>query len=518
MISVRQVPHGTQRLRGQSVAAPLGGWNARDALGDMDPLDAITLENWWPGTSSVIRRYGYTQHVTGITGQVESLMAYASGTANTLFAAATTKIYDVTTAGAVGAAVLTGLTNARWEYSNFTTAAGSYLVMVNGADVQQIWDGSAWHKDGDGAPYNITGVNSNTFTNVVNFKNRLWYCQSGTLKAWYLGANAIGGAASSLDMSSLCQKGGYLMAAMTWTLDAGYGVDDYLAFITSKGEILVWRLTDPTSPTGIALIGVYQIGSPIGRRCWVKYAGDLLIITQDGVVPMSGAIQSSRLNPRVSLTNKIQFAMSTAISSYGSNFGWQLLNFPKENQLYLNVPVNEGSMQQQYVQNNITKAWCNFTGWAANCWELFNDEPYFGGNGFVGHAWNGLSDNNANISAVALQSFQTYGGAVQKLVKLVRFHFLTDAPSVTAFGNVNVDYDVIDSSTPLTTSPVSYGVWDSSTWDYTTWGGAVAPSADWQTPNAPPGFAFAPFLRTASQGTQLQWTATDLMFEPGGVL
>jgi hypothetical protein len=26
-----------------TVAAPIGGWNARDALGAMDPLDAVTL-------------------------------------------------------------------------------------------------------------------------------------------------------------------------------------------------------------------------------------------------------------------------------------------------------------------------------------------------------------------------------------------------------------------------------------------------------------------------------------------
>ena len=76
-----------------SIAAPVKGWNARDALGNMDPLDAVTLQNFWPGTNSVILRNGYSQHVTGITGQVETLMTYSGGATNTLFAAATTKIY-----------------------------------------------------------------------------------------------------------------------------------------------------------------------------------------------------------------------------------------------------------------------------------------------------------------------------------------------------------------------------------------------------------------------------------------
>jgi hypothetical protein len=115
---------------------------------------------------------------------------------------------------------------------------------------------------------------------------------NNTLKVWYLPVNSIGGAAVALDMTSIFQLGGYIMAGMTWTLDAGYGVDDYLVFITSNGEALVWRLTDPTTPTGISQIGLYKVGAPIGRRCYTKFGGDLLVITQDGVVPMSGSLQS----------------------------------------------------------------------------------------------------------------------------------------------------------------------------------------------------------------------------------
>jgi hypothetical protein len=32
------------------------------------------------------------------------------------------------------------------------------------------------------------------------------------------------------------------------------------------------------------------------------------------------------------------------------------------------------------------------------------------------------------------------------------------------------------------------------------------------------GYTFAPLLKTATQGIQLQWVATDLVFEAGGVL
>jgi hypothetical protein len=480
----------------------------------MGKLDAVVLTNFWPGTSSVLLRKGYAQHVTGITGQVETLMTWNGAATQTMFAAATTAVYNVTSSGAVGAAVKTGMTNARYQHINFTTAAGAvYLLAVNGADKLLSWNGSAWHLDGDGT-HDITGFDTATATNITAFKNRIWLIGTNSLKAWYLQINAIAGAATALDMGPLCRQGGYLVAAMNWTIDGGYGVDDMLVFITSMGEVLVWRLTDPTSPTGISLVGVWSIGAPIGKRCWTKYSGDLLVITKDGIVPMSAVLQSSRTNPRVSLTDKIDFAVGTATTNYGSNFGWQLLLFAKEGQLILNVPVAAGSMQQQFVQNNITKAWCNFTGWEANCWELLADEPYFGGNGFVGHAWYTSADAGANIVGTALQSFQAYGGARQKQCKMIRYHLASNG-SPGIYGNVNVDYDLADASVILSTSPGSSSVWGTGTWDSATWVGGLLPTAYWQGCTGI-GYTFAPIFKAAANGIELEWNATDMVFEGGG--
>jgi len=157
----------TQRSQTVSVAAPIGGWNARDSLGAMDAMDAVTLTNFWPGTNSVILRNGYTKFATGIVGQVETIMSYSSGTANELFAAADDSIYNITAGGAVGAADVTSLTNARFQYTNITTSAASYLMCVNGADKLRIYDGSAWHTDGDGVPYNITNIDTATVSNIT---------------------------------------------------------------------------------------------------------------------------------------------------------------------------------------------------------------------------------------------------------------------------------------------------------------------------------------------------------------
>ena len=500
----------------RSVAAPLGGWNARNALANMDKLDAVKLTNFWPGTSDVLLRKGYSRYATGITGQVETLMAYAGPSTTKLFAAAGSNIYDISSGGAVGTASVSGMTNARWQYTNITTAGGSYLMAVNGANKAKTFDGTTWHTDGDGAPYDITGVNTAACANIVLFKNRIWLVENNSLKAWYLPVTSIGGAANSLDMSSVAQEGGYIMAAGTWTLDAGYGVDDNLVFITSNGEVIVWKLDDPTTPSGILLIGVYKIGSPIGRRCMLKYGGDMLIITQDGLVPLSASLQSSRLDPRVSLTDKIQRAVSQATTSYGANFGWQAIDFPQENQLYLNVPVSEGSQQQQYVMNTITKSWCNFTGWTANCLVVYRDDLYFGGSGFVAKAWDTFADDVSNIEGTAIQSFQYYGDASQKQCVMIRPHLITNG-SPGVYGNVVVNFNTSDNSASLSFVPNTAPVWDTATWGGANWGGDPVPVAEWQGATAI-GYCFAPFIKVASQGIELRWVSTDMVFQKGGVL
>ncbi len=498
--------------RTASLSAPTGGWNARDSLADMNPMDAVILTNWFPSTNEVVLRRGYTQFATGFAGQVETIMSYNSGTVDELFAIEGMSVYNITAGGAIPAADLTGLTNARWEYINVTTTGGSYLYMVNGADLPYLYDGAAWTNPA------ITGVDESEFNSINLHKNRVWFTRRDTLEAYYLDTLAIAGTANLFDLSSIAQMGGYLVASATWTIDAGYGVDDILAFFTSEGEVIIYRGTDPAVANEWALVGIFRIGSPVGgARCWIKYAGDLLIITRDGVVPLSGALQSSRTNPRVAVTDKIQSATNTAITVSSENFGWQLLDFPLGNQLMLNVPVQEGFAQQQYVMNTINKSWCNYTGWNANCWTLFNDQPYFGSNGYVGLAWNGNSDNGNNIDADALQSFNYFESrGTLKRFTMARPIFRTNG-SPAAQINVNLDFDTNDLTSPLSFSPTLFAVWDSSLWDDAVWGGDLNVLKNWQGINGV-GYCAGVRLTTASGGIDLTWVSTDVVFETGAVL
>jgi hypothetical protein len=578
-----------------SLASPIGGWNARDSLAEMQPLDAVTLVNFFPTPTDVTLRKGYTKSSIGITGNVETLMNYANANGtSTLFAIANGIIYNASTSTATS--VFTGLTNSQFQHCMISTAGGQFLVAVNGVDPAIVYDGTRWYKIADtttaqtistitrggsgnltatlttavahglvtgnrvtitGATesnYNgtyyitvtsptvftytmatapaanatvvgtytvlgITGVNSNTFVNVNMCQDRLFFVEKNTLNFYYLNVESIGGVASKFPLGAIARSGGYLQAMGTWTLDAGYGVDDLSAFVTSMGEVIVYKGTNPSDPTAWSLVGVWQMGQTFARRCFFKFGGDLLLLTQDGLVPMSAALQSSRLDPRVNITDKIYFAVSQAATQYATNFGWQINYYASENMLILNIPTADG--KEQYVMHTITKSWARFTGVNAFCWEASGDNKmYFGSSGFVGNFYAASSDGGNNIVATAQQAysyFETRGQ--QKRFTLVRPILQTDNGLPTVLCGISTDFETVPLTTQIAFNPsiTNTGIWDTSLWDEANWGGEVTTTKFWQGVSGL-GFAGSININVASQGIEFRWTSTDYVMELGGVL
>jgi hypothetical protein len=576
-----------------SVASPIGGWNARDSIANMPPLDAVTLNNFWPTPTDVQLRLGYTQFCTGITGQVNSLMNYAGVTQQKLFAAAGTSIYDAS--GSTAVAVKT-ITNDKLQHINVGTAGGHFMVAVNGDDAALLYDGTNWisyastttaqtistiTRGGTGnltatvttavahglitgnqivvagaspAQYNgtfiitrtgattftytmatapatdattvgtytinyaITGVNSNTFVHVNLFKNFLFFVQENSMEVWYLPVGQVSGAALKLDFGGIARMGGFIQAMGTWTIDAGQGADDYAVWVTNNGEAIVYNGTNPNAAETWALKGVWQLGQTFNRRCFLKWAGDLLLLTQDGLVPLAAALQSSRLDPRVNLTDKIYYEISQEASLYSANFGWQINYFASENMLIINVPSGNGV--RQFCMHTISKAWCSFSNINAKCWELSYDTMYFGGNGFVGRFWDSYSDAGNNINAEVQQAYSYFDApGQQKRFTMIRPIFQTDNGLPGILVGINTDFDAQNSLGAVSFNAVSstLGVWDSATWDEDVWGGALALTRLWQGVTGI-GYSGGIIMKVASQGIDVHWVSSDYVMERGGVL
>jgi len=248
---------------------------------------ATAMDNFWPTPGDVQARPGYTSHATGFVGTVKTLACWRSATGSEkLFGINDSGAFDVTSAGAIGAVSKT-LTDGKCIPLSYTTTGGSFLFLVNGVDSVCYYDGMTWTST---ASYAISGGGTLTSSNIVNisaFKRQLFFIEKDSMSFFYLPVDTITGTVYRYPMGAIFTKGGYLTAASTWTIDGGEGMDDYCVFATSRGQLAVFRGTDPSSASTWSLQGVYDLGEPLGKRCFLRYSGDLLPLQRRPAAPVS---------------------------------------------------------------------------------------------------------------------------------------------------------------------------------------------------------------------------------------
>ncbi len=469
----RSMPPRPQVAQGASIPPPIEGWDAVSPVQAMSPKRAVRLENWFPQQSWVELRRGYVRHeALAVDDPVESLMSFQGPESSVLFAAAGSNIYDTADGDT---AVQTGLTNARWQRANFSGTVGAVLYIVNGADDPRWFDGISWTT----AVITGSGISAGDFITVTPHKGRLWFSINDSSDAAYLAADSVQGAAVKFPLGGNWSLGGHLMQIASWSLDGGNGPDDYLAFISSRGQVSIYSGTNPASD--FALVGTYYIGPPIGRRCVEKVGADIAVVSIDGVVPLSKALIFERAAlPKVSMTALIQRVMNQSASAYKDNFGWQLISYPRGTRAILNVPIAESDVQEQYVMNTLSGAWCRFIGMNAGCWELHNDDLYFGGNnGIVFKADTGATDNGAVIDYDMMTAFNYFGQlGIQKRWTMCR-PLLTTDQTVQPGIAFNVDFQD-NAPIQVPTSGVQPGaLWDVALWDQGLWAGDVVTQSNW---------------------------------------
>lgn len=499
--------------RSASRPPPVGGWDTRNALADMPEVNAVILDNWFPSTDEVILRRGHASHATGLGAAVESLLEY-TGTDGTseLFGAAGGNIYDVTGSGAVGSAVVSGMTNARWQHVNMGTSGGQFMPAFNGADTPRLYDGSTW------STMSITGPTAaNVITGNVH-QRRLWLIERGSLSAWYGAVNAIGGTFTEFPLYGLARRGGYLMAMGTWSRDAGDGADDVAVFLTSEGEALVYAGTDPASASTWALVGVFRIGKPIGRRCMLKAGADLVMVTEDGFVAASSILSLDRARAeQVALSRQINKAVNDAVRLYKGNYGWQPILYPFGQMLIFNIPKSS-TTADQYVFNTITGAPCRFTSMHAICWGLRGDDIFFGrSDGSVYQFDTGTNDNGATIDADGAQAFDYFGSpGRKKAFKLVEPVFRSIQDPQAAI-DVNVDYQLRSPTGVSSSTSTGYAIWGVSKWGVGIWApGTGTTWSGWRSVTGH-GHAAGVRVRVSTSVARPAWTATNWIYQPGGL-
>jgi hypothetical protein len=427
----------------------------------MEPVFAQRLDNFYAEDGQLVLRNGSASHVTGITGGVVTLMLYDGGGTPAVFAAGNDAIYNVTSAGAVGSAVQSSLTDDRWDWTMFSDLSNALLVCANGADAVRTWNGAAW------ATPSITGATSANLKGVLAHKNRLWAIQDGTLDAWYNGTvNAVAGAYTKFPLGPLCQRGGQLAALATWTRDGGSGADDYWVAITTAGEVLVYGGTDPSSD--FAMVGRYEIAPPLGStRCVTRMGSALLILTRAGVVSMDDVLMGTTEANQISGAIEPTFLSASATDTTSAL--WRIYWHRRENRIIVNVPDYEETVVQ-FVYSASSGSWSRLIGLAATDWLETGNKLYFGSAaGTVFEAEVGTDDAGAAIKAEAIFAPSKMGSPSIKHFRRARVHFFSQGnfdPSIS----VVTDYETPEGRIDVPAETVSAGaVWDTALWNDAQW-------------------------------------------------
>lgn len=183
--------------------------------------------------------------------------------------------------------------------------------------------------------------------------------------------------------------------------------------------------------------------------------------------------------------------------------------------LILNVPTSS-TTTWQYVMNTITGSWCRWTGIPALCWELFNDEIYYGTAATVVKGWDGTSDNGANITANVIPAFSYYGNFLQKRFTMARpIMSATGTPSLLM--DMNVDFAVTDPVGTPTLSVSNSSLWDVAQWDVGQWSGDFRIQSLWQGVTGI-GFSGSLHIQITSNSDTVKWLSTEVLYEVGAVI
>lgn len=476
----------TQTAQLVNIPAPVGGLNLRDPISAMSPIDAVALDNMIPRQTGVELRGGYQIHTESISFPIKSIFSYNAPNPlnNKLFAAANGKIYDVTTNPATVAVATTNSSEDYWSTTQFSTGGDTFLLCVSpGAGYWTYSTTTGW------VNRTPAGLPTTTLKTVAVWKQRVFFtCEADTRIYYFHNVNVVDGNTSPFSMGAQLRNGGYIAGLINWTLDAGVGIDDHLVVVGTQGDVAVWQGTDPQSISTFALRGMWYCGPvPKYGRFFTSFGGDVMILSDLGLVPLSKLVNGQFVETSPGPAEKIQSVLSPLVSQLITTPSWDIFIVPASEVMVIKVPEQVTDGYRQFAMNVNTAAWCTFSGLPMNCTTILNGVLYFGTE--EGTVCKGLYGDRDEVAIdgtggdliegdvqTSFNAFDTPGQL--KRFGLARPIFVSsEAPSVKLRVNTQYSFVGVEGSPSYSTTPTA--LWDSSAWNSAVWVGSTNTYQAW---------------------------------------
>jgi len=508
-----------------SVQPPVGGLNFQQPAISLNERNALVLDNLLPKGNYVELRAGFMHHCENIPGSVVSIASYVGKTPadSRVFAFNNRgEVYNVTNPSKAPARVMrTDQVDGVWESVNTAGIDENYLILVSPAGGYWTYSSKDGFKNRD-----ITGVAAGKrFATVFNWKDRVWLIEDASTRAYYLGVGAIQGDASEYDFYAVINRGGDLLYGCNWTFNAGYDIDDYLVLVTSQGEVLIYKGTNPDSLETFALEGVWYVGeTPAGRRSFTNFGGEMFITSSLGIVPVGALVNGKVANDFQTASSPVQPILIDQFNASKSEFGWELEMVYNQQFLMVKTPEDTSGGHNYYVMNVTTGAWATISGMPMMCVTQIGNAIYFGtSDGLVCQAFKGDSDGedlskNAGkpITGRYLSGYNDFGAPSNlKTFQLAKPIFVSyDAPTVGVkiFTRYEDMFPLVESG--LRRSSVA--IWNKDKWNQSYFGGGNSTFSPWVGVEGLGYFGALAITVTGKAATQ--YITTTLTMKKGGVM
>lgn len=370
----------------------------------------------------------------------------------------------------------------------------------------------------------ITGVDTSTLIQGGVYRNRIYLVEKNSMSVWYLPVDSLGGAATELSLRGVFQKGGRLLFVSTWSLDAGDGADDKAVFVSDQGEVAIYEGSFPGDNTW-KLVGVYQITAPLGKNATMRAGGDLLVLTTDGIVPISLALTKDAAALSLgAITKPIEPEWTKEVRNRASNGPWEILKWPNNNLAIVALPGAAAETSRYcFIVNLETGRWAKWTNFDVQCLTLHEEWGYFGDmSGSIFKMETTGADAGDTYECVFTGHFDHMDKtAFDKTVHMMRATFRYSIP-FNAKVSVSVNYLQSLPAAPSAAASNSTDVWDTAVWDTAKWDGAgvFVLKKEWVSIGRT-GFVVAPQIQITCGdpvAPDVELISIDALYDLGGVV
>lgn len=387
------------------------GWSTKQPISSMDPTYSPEIENWFPNGNTVDLRKGYRKFAT-TGGQSGTLGEYTSEAGITYFVAGSgTDLYSIDTTGTTSD--IDGGATAANEFSWVNFKGRIILVYEGGGSDVYHWTGT-----GNIAASAFVGPagDDKALRKVTSYKNRLYFSEYSAASVWYAGLDAVTGALTEFDLTSIFRKGGDIWFIGSISSTANNSQEEYFVIISRMGEIVLYQGDNPSAATW-SKVGHYFCSPPVGSRSFFYWGNDIVIITWEGALSLLSVMGAGADQTYAYLTDEIQGAYKDLIDHSGTTTEYVSgIHYAKGNQLIINIHNKDTThVVYQLVMNTKTGAWTKFTNQQVFFFGILNGNLYFSYN-LKNHIYR--ADYNASGAAAFDEDPDNAGQALTRTTKL----------------------------------------------------------------------------------------------------